>query len=194
VVPAPRRRPGARIDTILITRVDEEEPMSDESRPSPLLKVEDRPTAGVVNHPLNPSSEMHWQSLSDAVGLSRIGVHVIRLPPGKESCVYHTHAAEEEWIYILSGRAIAEIDGNEHEVGPGDFMGFPTPSVAHHLRNAGDEEVVYLVGGERKDLEIAEFPHLGKMVVRVGRTADMVDRAHLERLWPPAGPDDVQEA
>ncbi len=59
----------------------------------------------------------------------------IRLPPGRESYVYHTHEAEEEWLYILSGRGITEIDGAEHEVGPGDFMGFPTPSVAHHLRS-----------------------------------------------------------
>ncbi|MGH9891065.1 MAG: cupin domain-containing protein [bacterium] len=57
------------------------------------------------------------------------------VPGGKESFTYHSHHREEEWIYILSGQAIAEIDGAEYEVGPGDFMAFPTPSVAHHLRN-----------------------------------------------------------
>jgi uncharacterized cupin superfamily protein len=167
--------------------------MRNDTKPSPLLKVEDRPTAAVFQHPLNPGSEMHWQSLSDVVGLTRIGVHLIRLPPGKESAVYHTHAAEEEWIYILSGRAVAEIDGRDHAVGPGDFMGFPTPSVGHHLRNEADQDLVYLVGGERKEMEIAEFPHLGKVVLRVGRTADMVDREHLERFWPPAEPDGAEE-
>ena len=45
--------------------------------------------------------------------------------------------------------AVAEIDGGEHEVGPGDFMGFPTPSLGHHLRNPFDEDLVYLMGGER---------------------------------------------
>ena len=72
----------------------------------------------------------------------------MRVAPGKESFIYHTHYYEEEWIYILSGRGVAEIDGAEHEVGPGDFMGFATPSVAHHLRNPFDVELVYLCGGE----------------------------------------------
>jgi uncharacterized cupin superfamily protein len=167
--------------------------MTDGTDRSPLLKVEDRSPEQVFRHPLNPRSEMNWQSLSDAVGLARIGVHLIRLAPGKESAVYHTHAAEEEWIFILSGSGVAEIDGREHGVGPGDFMGFPTPSVAHHLRNDGEEDLVYLVGGERKGLEIAEFPRLGKVVLRVGRTADMVDREHLERFWPPAEPEGSEE-
>ena len=42
-------------------------------------------------------------------------------------------------------------------VGPGDFVGFPTPSAAHQLRNPYDVEVVYLMGGEHKDIEIATF-------------------------------------
>ena len=167
--------------------------MADNKSKSPLLKVQDRPPEGVFSHPLNPKSEMHWQAMSDAVGLQRVGVHLIRLAPGKESAIYHTHGAEEEWIFMLSGRGVAEIDGGEHEVGPGDFMGFPTPSVAHHLRNDSDEDLVYLVGGERKEMEIAEFPRLGKVVIRVGRTADMVDRDHLERFWPPDDPDGAEE-
>jgi uncharacterized cupin superfamily protein len=123
--------------------------------------------------------------LSDLTGLNRIGVNLIRLSPGKESCVLHTHNVEEEFLYILSGRGIAEIDDDEFEVGPGDFMGFPTPSVAHHLRNDFDEDLVYLVGGERKDVEVAEFPNLGKTVLRVGREAKLVDNEHVEVFWKP---------
>ena len=154
----------------------------------PLVRVEDRPEQAPVRHPLNPKSEMHYVSLGDTAGLERMGVHLIRLAPGKESCVYHTHTNEEEWLFILAGRGVAEIDGREYPVAPGDFMGFPTPSVGHHLRNDGDDDLVYLVGGERKELEIAEFPHLGKIVMRSGVTADMVDREHLQRLWPPEDP------
>ncbi len=70
---------------------------------------------------------------------------------------------------------MAEIDGEEHEVGPGDFMGFAAPQVAHHLKNPFDEELVYLVGGERKELEVAEFPQLGKHVIRLRGKALIVD-------------------
>jgi len=156
---------------------------SDATRPQ-LIRRDDRPEEKVGAHPLNASSEMHYVSLGDLVGLERIGVHVIRLPPGKESCVYHAHAAEEEWLYIVAGRGIAEIDGREHEVGPGDFMGFPTPSVGHHLRNPFDHDLVYLVGGERRDMEVGTFPELGKKVIRVGREAWLVDADDLEPFGP----------
>ncbi len=42
---------------------------------------------------------------------------------------------EEEWVYILSGRGIAEIGDREYEVEPGDFMGFGLPQQPHHIRN-----------------------------------------------------------
>jgi uncharacterized cupin superfamily protein len=41
------------------------------------------------------------------------------MPPGKESFVYHSHHHEKEWLYILSGRGIAEINGEEFEVKSG---------------------------------------------------------------------------
>jgi len=151
----------------------------------PLVTVNDRKPESVFSHPLNPSSEMHWIPLSDVVGLVRTGVHLIRVPPGKESAIYHSHTSEEEWIFVLSGHGTAEIGDEEHRVGPGDFMGFATPSVAHHLRNDSDEDLVYLVGGERRDVEIAEFPRLGKVVLRVGQRADVVDRSQVRRFWPP---------
>ena len=162
--------------------------MTKPEQPRPLIRAQDRPPEEPAAHPLNPNSEMHYVSLGDAAGLERVGVHLIRVPPGKESCVYHTHANEEEWLFILSGRGVAEIDGQEHRVSAGDFMGFPTPSVGHHLRNEGDDDLVYLVGGERKGIEIAEFPWLDKVVIRVGHTTEMVDREHLEKIWPPEDP------
>ena len=73
--------------------------------------------------------------MSRLAGMKRAHVAIARVPPGKDSFAYHAHLVEEEWVYILSGRAIALIDGQEVEVGPGDFMGFPTPSVPHLLKN-----------------------------------------------------------
>ncbi|EDX71135.1 Cupin domain protein [Coleofasciculus chthonoplastes PCC 7420] len=127
------------------------------------------------SHPWNPNSEISGTYLGRTVGLKRTGVNFARIAPGKESFIYHSHYREEEWIYILSGKGIAEIDGEEFEVISGDFMGFPTPSVAHHLRNTGDEDLVYLMGGENLDIEIAEFPKLGKRMLRRGNTIEIYD-------------------
>ncbi len=140
--------------------------------------------AANFSHPWNPNSEIVGTRLSTLVGLSRIGVGLVHIPVGKESFVYHSHYREEEWIYIISGRGVAEIDGEEYEVAAGDFMGFPAPSVAHHLRNPYREELVYLVGGENVDVEVADFPRLGKRMLRRGRDVEIYDLSDAKSFGP----------
>jgi uncharacterized cupin superfamily protein len=111
---------------------------------------------------LNPNSWLKRVALSRRAGMKRAHVSLARIPPGKDSFAYHAHMLEEEWLYILAGRGIAEIDGEETEVGPGDFMGFPTPSVAHLLKNPFDDDLVYLMGGEDVPLDVIDYPKLGK--------------------------------
>ena len=41
--------------------------------------------------------------------MQRIGVHIVRLAPGRESTQFHYHDADEEFLYVLEGRGIAEI-------------------------------------------------------------------------------------
>jgi len=135
------------------------------------------------SHPFNPNSKIFGQTLSDGTGLERLGLHWVRIPAGKESFAYHRHRIEEEFLYILSGRGIAEIDGQDYEVGPGDFMGFGTsPPVAHHLRNPFSEDLVYLSGGERRQHEIAEFPKLGKTMVRAGSAVSVFETASAQAM------------
>ena len=116
---------------------------------------------------LNPNSEFIGAGLSRMAGMSRAHVTLARLPAGKDSFAYHAHMMEEEWVYILSGRGVAEIDGESHAVGPGDFMGFPTPSVPHLLKNPFDEELVYLMGGEDMPLDVLDYPTLGRRYLLV---------------------------
>ena len=118
-----------------------------------------------LRHPLNPASEIHLRSLSALAGLQRLGLHIGRVPPGRESFVYHYHHYEEEFVYIISGRGVAEIGDDTYEVGPGDVMMFTAPSVGHHLRNPFAEDLVYLMGGENRPIEIGEFPRHGKRAI-----------------------------
>jgi putative monooxygenase len=50
----------------------------------------------------------------------------------------HSHNCEES-VVILEGRAIVEIDGVEHRVGPGDATFLPA-NVPHRFRNASSTE------------------------------------------------------
>lgn len=117
---------------------------------------------------LNPNSSFIGTGLSRLAGMQRAHVSLARIPPGRDSFAYHAHLLEEEWVYILSGRGIAEIDGVEHEVGPGDFMGFPAPSVPHLLKNRSPDELVYLMGGEDQPVDVLDYPHLDKRYLLVG--------------------------
>lgn len=116
-------------------------------------------------HPFNPNSEMAMTRLSEPTGLKRVGVNLMRLPPGKESFIPHAHAVEEEYVFVIEGEGTVTLDGEAHPIGPGDFIGFPTDGVVHHLTNTGASDLVYLTGGERSPVEIAHMPTLGKIAV-----------------------------
>ena len=151
----------------------------------PLIRAAEAKTAFATHsHPWNDKSELSGVQLGRMAGLERTGVSLVEIAPGKESFAYHSHEREEEWLYILSGSGTAEIDGQEHAVGPGDFMGFPTPSVAHHLRNSGSEPLVYLMGGENRSFEVATFPKLGKKMIRTGSEIEIYDVADAKPFGP----------
>ncbi len=121
-----------------------------------------------VKHPFNPASELFMTRLSDPAGMTRVGVSLARVPPGKESFVPHAHTTQEEWVYILEGQGVALVGDRELPVGPGDFLGFPTDGTVHHLTNAGDVDLVYLQGGERREGDVGRFPTLGKLAFTLG--------------------------
>jgi uncharacterized cupin superfamily protein len=147
-----------------------------------LIKASDiKAREAQFSHPWNPKSLLIGTQISRMIGLKRTGVTIARMPAGKESFVYHAHHLEEEWLYILSGKGIAEIDGVEYEVGAGDFMAFPTPSVAHHLRNPNPEDLVYLMGGENLETEIADFPKMDKRMLRHGGTVEVYNLSDVKK-------------
>lgn len=145
--------------------------------------------AAAASHPWNPNSQFTGTRLAPLCGLTRVGVSLIKVPAGKESFIYHSQEREEEWIYIISGRGSAEIEEEEFEVGPGDFMGFPT-GIAHHLRNPYEEELVYRVGGENVDIEVANFPRLGRRIIRKNQDVQVYKTADATGFGSLAAPEE----
>ncbi len=121
------------------------------------------------------------KSLGDAVGMTEMGVHLVRIKQGDDTTEFHTHYCDEEFVYILSGHGLAEIGTRKIKVGPGDFMGFTARSLPHGMTNPHKEDLVYLLGGTRKVVDICEYPRSRK------RGYKFAGRRHL------AGFDDVDE-
>ncbi len=135
---------------------------------------------------LNPDSSFVGTPLSRLAGLARAHVSITRIAPGKDSFAYHAHLVEEEWMYVLSGAGIAEVDGVEHAIGPGDFLGFAAPGVPHLVKNRGAEELVYLMGGESTPLDVLDYPRLGKRYL-LTRTPTGTEFSELGRPSRPFG-------
>ena len=133
-------------------------------------------------HRLNKNALRHTKSLGRATGMTRLGVHLVRLEPGRDSTEYHFHHHEEEFVYILSGRGETDIGEETHPVEAGDFMGFSAPSLPHIMRNPHDEDLVYLMGGQSLADDVTEYPRIGKIMYKVRGERQVVDGKHIERI------------
>jgi quercetin dioxygenase-like cupin family protein len=56
----------------------------------------------------------------------------------------HSHPGIDQVCYVIQGRAVAEIDGQRDELGPGDACFFPA-NMAHTFTAVSDEPVRVLV-------------------------------------------------
>ena len=133
-------------------------------------------------HPFNPASEMKIVRLGGATGMTRIGVNLIRIPPGKESFIPHAHSTSEEFVFVLEGAGEVVLDGVGHTVGPGDFVGFPIDGVVHSLKSKGPGDLVYLTGGENHPVEVADMPTIGKTTVFRNGQMELFGEDGAERL------------
>jgi uncharacterized cupin superfamily protein len=99
----------------------------------------------------------HKRRLGDALGLSRIGINLTTLPPGKESSMRHWHTHEDEFVYVLEGEVMLRTDGGEQLLQAGMCAGFPAGvEDGHQLVNCSDQPAVYL---EISNREVADGGH-----------------------------------
>jgi uncharacterized cupin superfamily protein len=90
------------------------------------------------------------RALGDALGLTRFGVNLTTLPPGKESSMRHAHSHEDEMVFVLEGQLVLVTDEGEQVLGPGQCAGFTAGSGnGHQLINRSDSPAVYLEIGNR---------------------------------------------
>lgn len=134
------------------------------------------------SHFLNPDAVRLNRSLGDEVGLDRLGIHLITVPPGHYSTEYHFHHYEEECIYILSGSGIATIGDERQRIAQGDFLGFPVNGTPHDMYNDGEEDLVCLVAGQRLEQDIVDYPRRRKRLYRNSGEWNLVDYAAIETI------------
>lgn len=122
-------------------------------RPACVVNIRDLPGEKRPRYTNTPGVGAVVCSPGTATGLERMGVHVRTVAPGLAGTNRHFHSVEEEWAYVLGGRAKLRIGPLTLPVEPGHFAGFPPGPRPHHFVNDGDEDLVFLEGGESRESE-----------------------------------------
>jgi len=133
-----------------------------------LFRAADRATLPEVSstHQFNANAIRHVRTITQQAGLKRTGLHIVRLTTGHESTEHHSHTNDEEFLVVLSGHGIANIGNESFDIGPGDLMAFPAGSPAHSMSNPFDEDLVYVMGGERNSNDVVHYPRLERSMVK----------------------------
>ncbi|WP_156255519.1 cupin domain-containing protein [Sandarakinorhabdus oryzae] len=124
--------------------------------------------------------------LRSANSPAAMSVMVVDVPPGG-GVPPHSHAAEEEGYYLLSGTLDLMVGNETHRLGPGDFGHVP-PGTLHGYANPGREPVRFLawtVGGPVDDFFEAMSREVQEMPRDAAAMAALTQRFGITMAGPP---------
>ena len=85
------------------------------------------------------------RALGKTLGLTKVGVNLTTLPPGKESSMRHFHTLEDELVFVLDGEVVLRTDEGDQILTAGMCAGFPAGKrEGHHLMNRSSRPARYL--------------------------------------------------
>ncbi len=136
--------------------------MSDPTQPIAVIAAEVPARTKPSNYPEPFASRMAGREkrpLGDLFGLANFGVNLTRLAPGAVSALRHAHTKQDEFVYILQGRATLHTDEGRTDLAAGMCTGFKAGSGnGHCLINETSETVVYIEIGDRTSADEATYP------------------------------------
>ena len=94
------------------------------------------------------------------LGAKDLGYSYDVVQPGKSSCPFHSHRAEEEMFFIVRGAATLRYGNETRQIRAGDFICCPTggPETAHQIINNSDDELAYISVSTMMPAEVCEYP------------------------------------
>jgi len=106
------------------------------------------------------------------VGAKDLGYSYDVVPPGKRSCPFHSHRAEEEMFFIVRGTGTLRYGSEARKIRAGDVICCPTggPETAHQIVNDSDAPLAYLSVSTMMPAEVCEYPDSKKIGAYGGLT------------------------
>ena len=107
--------------------------------------------------------------VSDGTAAVKLGAGFDILAPGKRSCPYHFHHAQEEMFVVLKGSGTLRVAGEMLPIREGDVVFIPPgPEYPHQIINSSGAPLTYLSVSTRETPEIVEYPDSGKYLAMAG--------------------------
>ncbi len=123
--------------------------------------------------------------IGPVLGAKDLGYSYDVVQPGKSSCPFHSHRAEEEMFFIVKGSGTLRYGNEARKVRAGDFICCPTggPETAHQIINDSKEELTYISVSTMMPAEVCEYPDSGKIGAFGGDVRHMTRRADNVDYW-----------
>jgi uncharacterized cupin superfamily protein len=120
----------------------------------------DVPLTRLLREPLYDS---RGARLAQGTAAQKLGASFDVLAPGKRSCPYHLHHAQEELFVVLDGQGTLRVAGEMLPIKAGDVIFIPPgPEYPHQIINTSDAVLKYLSVSTMETPEICEYPDSGK--------------------------------
>ena len=99
------------------------------------------------------------------VGAKDLGYSYDVVPPGKRSCPFHSHRAEEEMFFIVEGEGLLRYGSETRKIRAGDVICCPVggPETAHQIVNDSAADLAYLSISTNMPAEVCEYPDSKKV-------------------------------
>ena len=109
--------------------------------------------------------ESRFARIGPLLGAKDLGYSYDVVPPGKRSCPFHSHRAEEEMFFIVRGNGTLRYGTETRKIRAGDVICCPTggPETAHQIVNDSDADLAYLSVSTMMPAEVCEYPDSGKI-------------------------------
>jgi uncharacterized cupin superfamily protein len=113
--------------------------------------------------------EPHYDSqgirLARGTAAHKLGASFDIVAPGKRTCPYHLHHAQEEMFVILEGSGTLRVAGELLPIKSGDVIFIPAgPEYPHQILNTSEQPLKYLSISTMEQPEICEYPDSGKFL------------------------------
>ncbi len=92
-------------------------------------------------------------------------VEILRVPPGKANCPYHSHSAQWEFYHVLSGAGAVRHKDGTTAIASGDAFIFK-PGEPHQIINSGATDLLVYVVADNPMGESCHYPDSRKWIVR----------------------------